>query len=237
VARCSIAISQAAAPTGRRSRSAAPAAATSWRPTEMAHRNCNAGVGSGVYVIAINLLFFYDRGRLFAPRQNNAATAGLSVVVGERLSASIRAGPRDSEIAPTGSNRRGNNAAKRNSRSPFRYSAWLLGGDLSRHGVLPVVRKQPPRAAQHRTTFFTTSLLTSARRGWTRGISATPLASCAVIPAPAPYSLSIVNFRSCSSAHHGVMCCAWLNYLLFCDLPVLFSRAHAKLILFSASLS
>jgi len=149
VARCSIAISQAAAPTGRRSRSAAPAAATSWRPTEMAHRNCNAGVGSGVYVIAINLLFFYDRGRLFAPRQNNAATAGpLSVVVGERLSASIRAGPRDSEIAPTGSNRRGNNAAKRNSRSPFRYSAWLLGGDLSRHGVLPVVRKQPPRAAQ-----------------------------------------------------------------------------------------
>ena len=79
--------------------------------------------------------------------KNAAVTDPLSLV-GERLSASICARPRVREITPKGSNRRGNNAAKRNSRSPFRYSAWLLGGDLSRHGVLRVVLKEPPRAAQ-----------------------------------------------------------------------------------------
>lgn len=138
------------------------------------------------------------------------------------------------QLAPTGA------AITRRSVTLVRHFATLLGClVVTCHDTASCLWSESSLLVRHssRTTFFTTSLLTSARRGWTRGISATPLASCAVIPAPAPYSLSIVNFRSCSSAHHGVMCCAWLNYLLFCDLPVLFSRPHAKLILFSASLS
>ncbi|KAH8641000.1 hypothetical protein IG631_03941 [Alternaria alternata] len=62
--------------------------------------------------------------------------------------------------------RRGNNAAKRNVFSPSRYSAWLLGGDLSRHGVLRAVQKNPQfLLVRHsgRTTFSRTPLLPGAQ--------------------------------------------------------------------------
>jgi hypothetical protein len=125
VRRCAISLADS------RRQNCALTAATSWRPTEMAHRNCNADVGRDVATNSTpptrclfrkGLLIFGHL--LFDGCLHDAQTTLPFSLVGERPSASMRAGTRSSEIAPNAPKPA---AIMRRSVTSARNSATLLG--------------------------------------------------------------------------------------------------------------